>query len=59
MGSASEDAGSKGKGVEWGPSEQSWVWFCSHRQDVDEPHMAFLGIFLSPHLLSSVGFVVF
>lgn len=54
MGSGSEDAGSKGKGVEQDHSEQPWVWFCSHRQDMDEPRMAFLDVFLSPYSLSSV-----
>lgn len=28
-------------------SEQTWVWFCDHRQDMDEPFVEFLDVFLS------------
>lgn len=41
--------------MEQDDSEQPWVWFCSHRQDVDEPCMAFPDVFLSPQPLSSVS----
>lgn len=55
VGAGSEDAGSKGKGVEQDHSEHSWVWFCSQRRDVDEPCRAFPNVFLSSHPLSSVS----
>lgn len=47
VGSGSEDAGLERKGVEQDHSEQPWVWVCGHRQDMDEPFIEFLDVFLS------------
>lgn len=37
--------------------EQPWVWLCGHRQDMDEPFVEFLDVFLS--LTHIVLFLVF
>lgn len=44
-----------GSGMEQDHSEHSWVWFCSHREVVDELCRVFPDVFLSPHPFSSVS----
>lgn len=57
VGPGSEDAGSERKGTKQDHAEQPWVWLCGHRQDMDEPFVEFLDVFLS--LTHIVLFLVF